>query len=139
MKKTTSILITLSTLLFGLLSASVSLGLEPFHHEYKSTFAGFKAKSSRSLAQLEDGSWELRISSRNFVAKYNEISHFRLDEIGYPIPIENRFEGRLFGAKRQESSPASIGMLALQHGHVKMTRVPPSSRPAHLTVFSINC
>ena len=78
------------------------LALEPFDHEYKSTFAGFGAKSRRSLTQLEDGTWELRMVSRNMLAKYEEVSHFKLDADGYPIPLENRFEGRLFGSKRKE-------------------------------------
>lgn len=40
--------------------------------------------------------------SKNFIAKYEEISLFRISASGYPIPIENRFEGKLFGSKRKE-------------------------------------
>lgn len=89
--------------LLGLvLISSPSIALEPFNHAYKSKFAGFSAKSYRTLTELDDGTWELKMTSRNLIAKYEEISHFKLDAAGYPIPIENRFEGRLFGAKRKE-------------------------------------
>lgn len=93
--------------LFFYSSASASLAVEPltlkpFDHSYKSKFAGFSAKSQRTLTEVETGIWELRMVSRNFIARYEEASRFQLDESGYPIPIENRFEGRLFGSRREE-------------------------------------
>jgi len=94
--------IFLSLVFSLLLNAPNSLALEPFNHEYKSKFAGFNAKSFRTLTEVEEGIWELRMVSKNFIAKYEEVSRFKLDENGYPIPIENYFEGRLFGVKRKE-------------------------------------
>lgn len=85
-----------------LLTAFSASALEPFSHEYKSKFAGFGAKSFRTLSEIEPGIWEFSMSSRNMFARYKEVSRFRLDESGYPVPLENYIEGRLFGVKRTE-------------------------------------
>ena len=85
-----------------LFTAAPAPALEPFERAYKSKFAGFNAKSFRTLTELGDGIWELRMISKNFFAKYEEVSRFKLDQSGYPIPIENHFAGRLFGVKRKE-------------------------------------
>lgn len=86
------------------LSPSLSFALEPFNHEYKSTFAGMGAKSTRTLKEIGDGIWELQMSSKNFVAKYVETSRFTLDPQGRPVPIENTVSGRLFGISRKENT-----------------------------------
>lgn len=79
-----------------------ALSLEPFYHEYKSTFAGFGAKSSRELKEVEPGVWELSLKARNLIARYEETSQFILDENGYPVPQRHYFRGRLFGVSREE-------------------------------------
>lgn len=79
-----------------------SFALEGFNHEYKSTFAGFSAKTTRSLTEVEEGVWELKMTARNLFAKYEETSRFRLDAEGYPVPVEHIMESRVFGAKRNE-------------------------------------
>ena len=90
--------------LICLFSTAVTQALEPFSYQYKSTFAGFSAKSYRSLTQLEDGIWELRVASKNRVAEYQEVSRFKLDNNGYPIPLQNRVQAKLFGVKRSETT-----------------------------------
>jgi len=83
-------------------SSTQALALEPFHREYKSTFAGLGAKSSRELKEIEPGIWELSLKARNLVARYEETSRFTLDETGYPIPQRHSFKGSLFGISREE-------------------------------------
>ncbi len=79
-----------------------ALSLEPFYREYKSTFAGFGAKSTRELKEVEPGVWELSLTARNLIARYEETSRFILDENGYPVPQKHYFKGRLFGVSREE-------------------------------------
>jgi hypothetical protein len=78
------------------------MSLEPFYREYKSTFAGFGAKASRELKEVEPGVWELSLKARNLIARYEETSRFVLDENGFPVPQRHYFKGRLFGVSREE-------------------------------------
>jgi len=83
---------------------SQAFSLEPFYREYKSTFAGFNAKSSRELKEVEPGVWELSLKARNWIARYEETSRFTLSEEGYPIPQIHYFKGRLLGVNREETT-----------------------------------
>jgi hypothetical protein len=85
-----------------LTTSSDAFSLEPFYREYKSTFAGFSAKSSRELKEVEPGVWELSLKARNWIARYEETSRFTLSEEGYPIPQMHYFKGRLLGVNREE-------------------------------------
>ena len=85
-------------------ASDVAVSLEPFYREYNSTFAGFSAKSSRELKEIEPGVWELSLKARNWIARYEETSRFTLSENGYPIPQTHYFKGRLFGVNREETT-----------------------------------
>lgn len=85
-------------------SSGQAMSLEPFYREYKSTFAGMGAKSSRELREIEPGIWELSLKARNLIARYEETSRFTLDENGYPVPQTHYFKGRLFGIGREETT-----------------------------------
>ncbi len=85
-----------------LLTAWMCLALEPFSHTYSSTFAGLGVKAERSLVKLDDETWELRMIAQNVIAGYQEASRFRLNEQGYPIPLEHHFSSRLLGVDRSE-------------------------------------
>ena len=84
-----------------LLCAATASALEPFTHSYKSTFAGFTAKATRSLTQMEDGTWQFKMAARNLLGRYEEVSHFRLNEAGYPVPIKHRFKARYLRLTRR--------------------------------------
>ena len=76
--------------------------LEPFEQVFSAKLAGFNVSAHRTLQQLEDGTYELRLNARKIVARYEEKSIFRVDEQGQIFPLEHSVISKIFGIGRKE-------------------------------------
>ena len=94
------IVLTLSLLVCA--PTALAIDVQPFSREYKSNFAGFRAKSMRSLTEVSDGIYELKVNAKNLFARYEEGSRFRLNELGQPVPLENWTHINGLGIVRKE-------------------------------------
>jgi len=74
----------------------------PFSQSFKSTLAGFRLNSERTLRELEDGRYEFSVTAKSVMARYSEKSIFRLDSNGDIFPLEHSVKSRVFGISRSE-------------------------------------
>lgn len=68
-----------------------------FSAEYKTRIEGIPITTDRTVVRLEDGTYEYRMRSSNFMAKFEEVSHFRQLEDGTLQPLRNVSERKVFG------------------------------------------
>lgn len=76
----------------------------PFEQTFKSSYSGIPVTTERSLTALEDGTYQFRVYSKNFLARYDEKSIFQLDPKGDIQPLEHSVKSRVFGVSRSETT-----------------------------------
>nr|WP_139182005.1 DUF3108 domain-containing protein [Pseudomonas flexibilis] len=100
--------------------------LQPFSASYTADFknAPFAGTAERSLAQLRDGSWELRFEAAMLVARLTERSRFRIEQ-GALVPVSYQYSRNGLGSSRtveQDFDWSTRQILGLRKG--KAYRVP---------------
>lgn len=78
--------------------------LDPFKQEFKMTLSSFRVSATRSLTELDDGTYEFRLYAKNFMARYEEKSLFLIDEDGQIFPIQHSVNSKIFGVSRSEKT-----------------------------------
>ena len=68
-----------------------------FDIQYKTRIEGIPITTDRSVVQLQDGTYEYRMRSSNFLARFEETSHFRIGANGMLQPLRNVSERKVFG------------------------------------------
>lgn len=74
----------------------------PFEQTFKSSYSGIPVTTERTLQELDDGKYQFRIYSKNFLARYDEKSIFQLNSDGSIQPLEHSVRSKVFGVSRSE-------------------------------------
>ena len=88
-----------------------------FSQQYKTRIEGIPITTTRSLVELNDGTFEFRIRSANFLARFEEVSHFEKLQDGSIRPLYNLSERKVFGISSKSSTTFDWQTLTATYRH----------------------
>ena len=100
MKAIKALTISFSLAIAGLLHAEETL----FSQEFQTRIQGVSITTNRSLVLLDDGNYQYRLKSSNFLVKMEETSLFERLEDGSFRPLSNHSSRKILGISKESST-----------------------------------